>query len=78
MSGRPNQNGMLRGVGRFHKTRVGYAVFGIVELMLAIVLVNLAIPSGDWREWLLALICLVGFLQNFGRMAVGAPKNDRG
>ena len=57
----------LQTLDKFHKTRVGYAVFGLVELALAAVFANLAIPSGDWWEWLLALVFLVGFLQNFGR-----------
>ncbi|HEY4161357.1 MAG TPA: hypothetical protein VGM08_04820 [Candidatus Saccharimonadales bacterium] len=64
----------LQTLDKFHKTRVGYLVLGLVELALAAVFANLAIPSGDWWEWLLALICLVGSLQNFGRMVVGAKK----
>jgi hypothetical protein len=61
----------IRSADKFHKTRLGFLVFGLVELGLSIVFLNLAIPSGDWWEWLLALIFLVGFLQNFGRMIVG-------
>ena len=64
----------LQVLDKFHKTRVGCAVFGLVELALAFVLINWAIPSGDWWEWLLALILLVGFLQNFGRMIVRTKK----
>lgn len=64
----------LRAIDKFHKTRVGYLVFGLVELALSYVFANMAIPSGDWWQWLLALICLFGFLQNFGRMIVGAKK----
>jgi len=64
----------LQALDRFHKTRVGHAIFGLVELVLAAAFINLAIPSGDWWEWLLALIFLVGFLQNMGRMIVGAKR----
>jgi hypothetical protein len=64
----------LRAIDRFHKTRAGYLLFGLVELGLFLWLVNLAIPSGDWWEWLLAFLCLLGLLQNFGRMIVGAKK----
>lgn len=64
----------IRSIDKFHKTRVGYLVFGLAELALFIWLVNLAIPSGDWWEWLLAFICLLGFVQNMGRMIVGAKK----
>lgn len=60
----------LKAVETFHKTRLGYLVFGLAELSLFMCLVNLAIPSGDWWEWLLAFICLFGLLQNFGRMIV--------
>lgn len=59
------------GIGKFHKTRPGYLIFGLIELGLFLWLTNLAIPSGDWWEWLLALICLLGVLQNFGRMVIG-------
>ncbi len=61
-------------IDKFHKTRPGHLVFGLVELGLFTILVNLAIPSGDWWEWLLALIFLVGFLQNFVRMIAGVKK----
>lgn len=64
----------LRAIDKFHKTRVGHLVFGLIELGLFAMLVNLAIPSGDWWEWLLAFVCLLGVLQNFGRMVVGAKK----
>jgi hypothetical protein len=65
---------ILRAVDKFHKTRVGHLLFGLVELAIGLTVINLAIPSGDWWEWLIALICFVGFLQNFGRMVVGAKK----
>ena len=64
----------VRSIVKFHQTRPGYMAFGLVELGLFLWLVNLAIPSGDWWEWLLAFICLLGFLQNMGRMIVGAKK----
>lgn len=64
----------MRSIDKFHKTRVGYLIFGLVELGLFLWLVNLAIPSGDWWEWLLAFFFLLGFLQNMGRMVVGAKK----
>lgn len=64
----------LRAIDKFHKTRLGYLFFGLVELGLSGVFINLAISSGDWWEWLLTLICLFGTLQNFGRMIVGYKK----
>lgn len=59
----------VRSIDKFHKTRLGYLLFGVVELLLSLYLLNLAIGSGDWWEWLLALVFGVGFLQNFGRSA---------
>jgi hypothetical protein len=64
----------LRSIDKFHKTRLGYLFFGLVELGLSYKLANLAIPSGDWWEWLGALIFLIGVLQNFGRMIVGCKQ----
>lgn len=49
---------------KFHKTRSGYLVFGLVELALAYLFASLAVNSGSLWEWALALILLVGFLQN--------------
>jgi hypothetical protein len=61
-------------VDKFHKTRLGYLAFGLVELVLGLAFVNLAIPSGDWWEWVAAFFGLFGSLQNFGRMIVGTRK----
>lgn len=57
----------LKTIGKFHNTRIGFLVFGLVELGLSLAFVDRAIPSGDWWEWLIALILGVGFVQNFGR-----------
>jgi len=48
----------------FHKTKLGYLIFGLVELGLAYWLASLAINSGSLWEWALAIIFAVGFLQN--------------
>jgi hypothetical protein len=69
-----NKHMILRGIDKFHRTRPGYLVFGLVELALGITAANLAIPSGDWWEWLIVVIGFFGFLQNFGRMIIGAKK----
>jgi hypothetical protein len=63
---------ILRAADKFHKTRVGHLVFGLVELAIGLAVVNLAIPSGDWWEWLVVFVCFFGTLQNIGRMVVGA------
>jgi len=60
----------VKTIDTFHKTRLGYLVFGLVELGLAYIFASLAINSGDLWQWVLAIILFVGFLQNFVRMAV--------
>ncbi len=56
---------MLSKLDKFHKTRTGYAVFALVELGLAYIFMSWAINGGNWLDYLLALVFLVGFLQNF-------------
>jgi hypothetical protein len=60
----------LRTIDKFHKTRVGYLVFGLVELAAAAVFINWALGSGDWWQWLLTAILLFGALQNLVRSVV--------
>ena len=64
-------------IDKFHKSRLGCAVFGLVELGLAYVFASLAIDSGRLLQWVLAVILLLGFLQNFARMVwPGKRSND--
>jgi hypothetical protein len=64
----------LKAIDKFHKKRLGHLCFGLVELVLALIFINVAIPSGDWWEWLLALFCIFGFLQNLGRLITGSKR----
>ena len=57
----------LQVIDKFHKTRVGYLVFGIVELVLAVVVAGAAFDSGNLWQWAIAFIGLFGFLQNVVR-----------
>lgn len=63
----------VQSFGKFHRTRVGYLVYGLAELGLAYVLASLAINSGSLWQWALGLIFLFGFLQNLARIP-GANK----
>jgi len=65
---------MLQKLDKFHKTRLGYLVFGLVELALAAMFFNWALGSGVWWQWLLTAILLFGALQNFARGVVGPKK----
>ena len=64
----------LQAIDKFHKTRLGYFVFGLVELGLAYLVSLKAIDNGNLWVWALAFILLFGFLQNFGRMVVVRSK----
>lgn len=60
----------LQTLDKLHKTRLGYLVFGLVELGLAWAVSLRAIDSGNLFWWVLTIILFVGFLQNLVRMAV--------
>ena len=61
----------LQQLDKFHKTRGGYAIFGLVELGLAYLFGSLAINSGSLWQWALAIIFVVGTLQNFFKPIAG-------
>lgn len=56
---------------KFHKTKPGHLVFGLVELGLAYLFFSLAIDSGNLWFYLLLFIFLIGFLQNIVKL-IGA------
>lgn len=58
----------LQTFDRWHKTKLGYAVSGLVELAITYGFASLAINSGAWWQYLLALIFLIGTLQNFVKL----------
>jgi hypothetical protein len=59
---------MIEQLDKWHKTRIGFVVFALVELALAYSFVSLAIDRGNFLWYLLALIFFVGFLQNFFKL----------
>lgn len=52
-------------IDKFHKTRAGFVVFGLVEIGLFLAVINWALDNGSLWLWALAFILLFGFLQNF-------------
>ena len=56
---------MIDKLDRFHKTKPGYLLFGLIELALAYAMASLAIDRGTWWWYVLTLVFLVGALQNF-------------
>lgn len=59
---------MLKQLDRWHRTKLGLLVFGLVELAFAYVLVSAAIDRGQFLYYALALILLFGALQNLFRL----------
>ncbi len=55
---------MLKKLDDFHKTKIGHLSFGIVELAVAYGFVSLAYDRGNLFYYFLALVFLVGALQN--------------
>lgn len=54
----------VQAIDRFHTTRLGYGVFGVIELGLAYLFGSLAINSGSIWEWTLTVILVFGTLHN--------------
>lgn len=55
---------MLQKLDTWHKTKQGLLVFGLIELIAAYILASLAINSGSLLQWFLAIVLLLGSLQN--------------
>jgi hypothetical protein len=60
----------LQAIDKFHKTRLGYLVFGLVEFGLAGAFANWAIDNGNLWLWALAFVFFIDFLQNIGKLAI--------
>lgn len=58
---------MLNQMHKFHKTKLGLLVFGVVELAIAYGFISLSIDRGNLWWYLLTLVFLVASLQNLTR-----------
>ncbi|HVV66723.1 MAG TPA: hypothetical protein VHB72_01475 [Candidatus Saccharimonadales bacterium] len=58
----------MKSLHKWHQTKLGLLVFGLIELAIAYGFVSLAIDRGHFLYYLLALIFFVGFLQNFFKL----------
>ncbi len=54
----------MKQLQKWHQTKLGLLVFGLVELGLAYGFVSLSIDRGNFLYYLLTLIFLIGALQN--------------
>lgn len=65
---------MLARLDEFHKTRLGCAVFGLIELVMSYGFLDWGLDSGGWWFWVIALFLFVGSLQNFFYALKGVKK----
>jgi hypothetical protein len=66
----------MKQIERWHKTRTGWLVFGLVELAIADGFMSLSIDRGNLMYYLLTLIFLVGALQNLFKL-IGSFKRGK-
>lgn len=59
---------MIKALHKWHQTKIGLLVFGLVELAIAYGFASLSIDRGNLLWYLLTLIFLVGALQNFFKL----------
>ncbi|MEK7599481.1 MAG: hypothetical protein AAB462_00385 [Patescibacteria group bacterium] len=59
---------MINQLDKWHKTKLGLAVFAVVELAITYGFASLAIDRGNPLWYLLTLIFLVGTLQNLFKL----------
>ena len=65
---------MLQTFDKWHKTKLGYLIAGLVELAMAYGFMSLSIDRGNLWWYLLTLIFLVGALQNFVKFVASVLK----
>lgn len=58
----------MESLDKWHKTRTGHLAFGLAELALAYIFGSLAINSAHFWQYLLAVIFLIGGVQNLVRI----------
>ena len=58
----------MKKLNKFHNTKLGYLLFGFVELAVADGFFSLAIDRGNPFWYLLTIIFLVGALQNIFKL----------
>lgn len=69
-------NATVASIDRFHKTRIGKLVFGLVEVGLSYLVISRAIDTGSLWEWLLGLLLLLGAFNNLVRILFRQVNKD--
>jgi hypothetical protein len=67
---------MINKLDKWHKTKLGWLVFAFAELVIAYSFASLAIDRGNLWYYLLALIFLLGSLQNLFQL-IGSFIHDK-
>ncbi len=55
---------IIRRFDRFHRTRTGYLLLGIIELLLAYIFISIAIDTANLWSYLAAIILVFGAIFN--------------
>lgn len=64
----------LERLDKFHKTRPGHLVFGLIELLMAYGFASWAIDTGNLLWWIATAFLLLGVAQNFIQAVWGRKK----
>ena len=58
-------NRTITKIDKFHKTRRGKLAFGVVELIIAYLVISWAVDSGEIWQYAVAILLLIGGVVNF-------------
>lgn len=70
-------NATVANIDKFHSTRKGKLIFGLVEWLLAYIIISRAIDTGSLWEWLIGLLLIVGGFNNLVRTLFRVKKNAK-
>lgn len=61
----------------FHKTKQGYIVFGLIELILLYIFASIAIDTANMFAYLASLVLFIGAILNFVNAAKSHNKKGK-
>lgn len=59
---------LLKQIDRFHKTRTGYTVFAVIELVLVYIFASISIDTGNLWYYAITILLFIGAVQNIVRI----------
>jgi hypothetical protein len=70
-------NKFIKSFDKWHKTKPGYAVIGVLELALAYVVGSRSIDTGSFWQYMFTIILFIGGLRNFVMLGLSlVPKSN--